>query len=173
MLKISRYINALILLLLGGYIGINLFFSFLEAPLLFSHFNHRLAGEIMNTIFPYYFALGWIIGIIIYTLIAIKSLKDKNLIKEIKGFLIGLIIFTIISMALHKTVLKLGQETNRQYYQFLDEGKKEEAKKVKSQFKVIHTVSTALNFSNLIIALYLFLYFYLYLERTSQKEKSI
>lgn len=170
---LAKYINIVILLLLGAYIGFNIFFSFIVAPLLFSHFNHRLAGEITNLIFPYYFASGWIIGVIIYTLIALKSIKEKGIIKEIKGFLIGLVFLIILSMALHKTILKIGQETNTQYYQLVDEGKKKEAEKLKSQFKVIHTISTTINFSNLIIAIYLFVYFCLYTERARKEEKSI
>lgn len=169
----SKYINISILLLLGAYIGFNIFFSFIVAPLLFSHLDHRLAGEITNLIFPYYFASGWVIGIIIYTLIAIKSIKDKNIIKRIKGFLIGLIFLIIFSMALHKSILKIGQNINTQYYQLLDEGKKAEAQKVKSKFKTVHTISTVINFSNLLIAIYLFVYFYLYIERDGNREKNI
>lgn len=168
----GKYINILVLLLLGIYIGFNIFFSFIVAPLLFSNLNHRLAGEITNLIFPYYFASGWIIGIGIYTLIALKSIKEKNIIKEIKGFLIGLVFLIIFSMALHKTILKIGQETNQQYYQLIDKGKKEEAQQIKSQFKTIHTISTIINFSNLIIAIYLFVYFCLYTQKARKKEKN-
>ncbi|RUM57642.1 MAG: DUF4149 domain-containing protein [Persephonella sp.] len=169
----NKYINITILLLIGAYTGFNIFFSFIVAPLLFSHFNHRLAGEITNLIFPYYFASGWIIGVIVYTLIAIKSIKEKTIVKDLKGFLIGLVFLIIFSMALHKTILKIGQETNAHYYQLLDEGKKLEAQKIKSQFKTVHTVSTIINFSNLLIAIYLFVYFYLNTQKTRKKEKII
>ena len=169
----NKYINTTILLLIGAYIGFNIFFSFIVAPLLFSHFNHRLAGEITNLIFPYYFASGWVIGIIVYTLIAVKSIKERDVIKELKGFLIGLVFLVIFSMVLDKTILKIGQEANAQYYQLLDEGKKDEAQKIKSKFKTVHTVSTVINFSNLLIAIYLFVYFCLYTQNARKREKNI
>ncbi len=158
--KYQKFIDALILLLLGILGGFNIFFTFFVAPLLFSNFNHRLAGEITNIIFPYYFASGWIIGIIIYTLIAIKSLKDKNIIKNLKIFIVGIALLVILHMALHKTILPMGQKLNSEYYRLIDNGKKKEALVVKDNFKKIHAISSIINFANLVITLYLFIYFF-------------
>jgi hypothetical protein len=159
--KYQKFIDALILLLLGILGGFNIFFTFFVAPLLFSNFNHRLAGEITNIIFPYYFASGWIIGIIIYTLIAIKSLKDKNIIKNLKIFIFGIALLVILHMALHKTILPMGQKLNSEYYRLIDNGKEKEALVIKERFKKIHAISSIINFANLVITLYLFIYFFL------------
>jgi len=156
----QKFIDALILLLLGILGGFNIFFTFFVAPLLFSNFNPKLAGEITNILFPYYFASGWIIGIIVYTLVAIKSLKDKNIIKDMKIFVIGIALLVILHMALHKTILPIAQNLNAEYYQLLEGGDKNEALVVKNNFKKLHVISSIINFANLLITLYLFIYFY-------------
>jgi hypothetical protein len=165
--KYEKFLDALILLLLGILGGFNIFFTFIVAPLLFSNFNHKLAGEITNVIFPYYFASGWVIGVIIYTLIAIKSLKNKNIVKNMKIFIVGVALLVILHMALHKTILPIGQKLNTTYYELLDQGKEKEAQLVKNNFKKLHVVSSIINFANLAIILYLFIYFYL---RSTKKE---
>ncbi|WP_457639416.1 DUF4149 domain-containing protein [Persephonella sp.] len=167
----NKFIDFLILLLLGFLIGFNVSFTFIIAPLLFSHLDHKAAGEIMNLIFPYYFASGWVIGIVIYTLIGIKSIKDKSIIKNYKGFVIGLLLLVIAHMALHKTVLPLARSVNLQYYVSLDEGKKDEAKLLKERFKTIHTVSSVINLFNLGLEVYLFQYYLLRNRRLKKEDK--
>ncbi len=162
----QKIIDFLIILSLGILIGFNIFVTFILTPQLFSHFNHRLAGEITNLIFPYYFASGWIIGIFIYTLIAIRSIKDKLIIKRLKGFIIGLTILILLYMAQHKTLLKIGQSLNNQYYALIDEGKKEKAEVIKEKFKKVHAISSTLNIIDLLILLFL-----LYNYTTKREEK--
>ena len=164
----ERYINFLIFLLLAVLIGFNTSLTFVITPLIFSHFNARLAGEIVSVIFPYYFASGWIIGIAIYTLIAIISLKDKNIVKKLKGFIIGLSILIISFMALHKTVLPIAQSLKNSYYMLIDKGEKEKAKIVYDKFKTVHMISSSLNLFNLILELYLFYYMYAYVNRKEE-----
>jgi len=150
-----------VLLLLGALIGFNISFSFIIAPLLFSNLDHRLAGEITNLIFPYYFASGWIAGIAIYTVIGIKSIKDKDLIKRYRGFIIGVLLLVITHMALHKTILPIARSINYQYYTALQEGKNKKAKEYKSKFKKIHAISSSINLFNLALEVYLFQYYFL------------
>jgi len=166
---LSKLIDFLVLLLLSFLIGFNLSFTFIIAPLLFSHFDHRTAGEITNVIFPYYFASGWIVGILIYTLIGIKSIKDKQLLKKYKGFIIALLLLVITHMALHKTVLPLARSINLQQNHLLDAGKKEEAVKLKEKFKKIHTISSFINFFNLGLEIYLFQYYLLKIGRLKKQ----
>ena len=166
--SLSKFINFSILLLLGILLGSNVFLTFIVAPLMFSHFDNRLAGEIMNTIFPVYFSAGWIIGLIIYTLIAILSIKDKNIIRNLKSFIIALSVIILSYMALHKAVLPLAQNLNNGYYELLDDGQKEEANKIHKKFKKIHILSSVLNTLNLLLLAFLFYNFYSYLMK---KEK--
>ncbi|GAB6072867.1 hypothetical protein JCM14244_12440 [Venenivibrio stagnispumantis] len=162
----DRYLYFLIFLILGFLIGASVFFTFIVAPLLFSHFNHRLAGEITNIIFPYYFGIGWILGIVIYTIIAILSTKNKEILRKLKYFVIGISIYIISSMALHKAILPIGQTLNSQYYQLLDEKKEPEAEQIKEKFKTIHSISSAINLFNIILLLFLFYNLY-----TTKKEE--
>ena len=152
----KKLFDFLTLLLLGILAGFNIFVTFILTPQLFSHFNHRLAGEITNLIFPYYFASGWIIGIVIYTLIAVQSVKDKFIVKKLKAFIIGLTVLILLYMAQHKTLLPIGQSINNQYYAFLDEGKKQEAETLKEKFKTVHMISSTVNILSLVIILFLF-----------------
>jgi len=158
---LNKAVDVLILLLLGVLVGFNIFFSFIVAPLLFSNFDHRSAGEVTNLIFPYYFGSGWVIGIIIYTLFGIKSIKDKEIIKKYKGFVIGILVLVITHKALHKTVLPVARSINIQYYQELEEGNKEKASELKSKFKTVHGISSAVNLFNLALEIYLFQYYFL------------
>ncbi len=157
----NKLLDLFVLLLLGALIGFNVSFTFIIAPLLFSNFEHKLAGEITNLIFPYYFASGWIAGIIIYTLIGIKSIKDKEIVRRYKGFIIGLLLLVISHMALHKSILPIARGINYQHYAALEENNKEKAEKLKSEFKKIHAVSSSLNLFNLALEIYLFQYYFL------------
>ncbi len=163
--NLNKYLNFFILFLLGILIGFNVFLTFIVAPLMFSHFNNRLAGEIMNTIFPVYFSSGWVIGLIIYTLIAVLSIKDKNIIKNLKAFIIALSLLIISYMALHKAVLPIAQNLNSSYYALIDEGKKQQAEKIHSKFKKVHMLSSVLNMLNLLLLVFLFYNFYSYLMK--------
>jgi hypothetical protein len=63
-------------------------------------------------------------------------------------------------MALHKTILPMGQSLNKKYYELIDNGREKEAEIVKEQFKKLHAISSSINFANLLIILYLFIYFF-------------
>lgn len=151
MVKIVRF---LIILLLGVLAGFNVFLSFILAPVLFSKFDSRLAGEVMNSIFPYYFASGWVIGLIVYSLIAFLSVKDKNIINKLKIPIIALSLLIISYMALHKTVFPLGQATINKYYALKDAKEEEKALEFKEKFKSIHSISSTLNIINLILTIF-------------------
>ncbi len=157
---VSKLLDGLVLLLLGILIGFNILLSFFITPTIFSNLDRETAGNLVSLIFPKYFISGWIIGIIIYTFIGFKSIKDKEIIKNLKWFLVGIAIIIILYMAEYKTVLPLAEHIREEYLTLLKEGKEQEALNIKSTFSKIHIISTIINFSNLIIALYLFLYFY-------------
>jgi hypothetical protein len=169
--NLEKLINFFILLLLGILLGFNVFLTFIVAPLMFSHFNVRLAGEIMNIIFPYYFSSGWVIGLIIYTLIAFLSIKNKNIVSHLKYFIIALSVFILSCMALHKAILPLAQNLNNTYYMLLDENKKEEAVAAHEKFKKLHIASSTLNIVNLLLLLFLMFNFYNYLNKKEYMPK--
>jgi len=166
---LDKYIDFLILLSLGILVGSNVFLTFVVAPQLFSNFDHRLAGEITNVIFPYYFAGGWIIGIFIYTLIAVKSIKRKEIVKKLKWFVIALSLVIISYMALHRTLLPIGQQINSKYYELLDQKKDKEAEKYKHKFATVHAISSSLNMINLLLEIYLMYGFFVFIKEDENK----
>ncbi len=165
----DKYIDFFILLSLGILVGSNVFLTFVVAPQLFSNFDHRLAGEITNVIFPYYFAGGWIIGIFIYTLIAVKSIKRKEIVKKLKWFVIALSLVIISYMALHRTLLPIGQQINSKYYELLDQKKDKEAEKYKHKFATVHAISSSLNMINLLLEIYLMYGFFVFIKEDENK----
>ncbi len=165
----DKYIDFLILLSLSILIGSNIFLTFVVAPQLFSNFDHRLAGEITNVIFPYYFAGGWILGIVVYTLIAVKSIQKKEIVKQLKWFIIALSLMIISYMALHRTLLPIGQDLNSKYYELVDQKKEKEAEKYKEKFATVHAVSSSLNLVNLIIEVYLLYGFFIFIRKEEEK----
>ena len=165
----DKYIDFFILLSLGILVGSNVFLTFVVAPQLFSNFDHRLAGEITNVIFPYYFAGGWIIGIFIYTLIAVKSIKRKEIVRKLKWFVIALSLVIISYMALHRTLLPIGQQINSKYYELLDQKKDKEAEKYKHKFATVHAISSSLNMINLLLEIYLMYGFFVFIKEDENK----
>jgi uncharacterized membrane protein YukC len=72
-------------------------------------------------------------------------------------------------MALHRTLLPIGQNLNSQYYELIDQNKKQEAEVYKKKFATLHAVSSSLNLVNLLIEIYLIYGFYVFIR----KEKDI
>ncbi|MCX7760306.1 MAG: DUF4149 domain-containing protein [Hydrogenothermaceae bacterium] len=134
-------------LLFGGMI----FFTFIVGPVLFSNFDSKLAGSVMNLIFPYYFKIQWIGGIIIYTLIGIYSYIDKEAIKRLKLFLILVGLFVIIGMALDRAIYPTAKSLLLEYYNLVQENHIETAKDIKEKFDTFHKISSTLNMINIII----------------------
>jgi len=167
---LNKYIHFFIFVLLGYITGASIFFTFLVAPAIFSHFETRLAAEITNVIFPIYFASGWILGLVIYTLIAVLSIKDKFIIKKLKWFIIMLSILIISFMALHKAILPIGQTLNSRYYFLIDKKKYEEAKQVKNKFSKLHILSSSINLTNITIEIFLLYSYFNYIYSRKEEE---
>ncbi|MEJ5173401.1 MAG: DUF4149 domain-containing protein [Hydrogenothermaceae bacterium] len=134
-------------LLFGGMV----FFTFIVGPVLFSNLDSKLAGSIMNLIFPYYFKIQWIGGVVIYTLVGIYSYLDKEAIKRLKLFLVLVGLFVVIGMALDRAVYPAAKSFMFEYYNLVQENHMEAAKSVKESFDTFHKISFILNMINIII----------------------
>jgi len=118
----DKYVYGLIIFLLFCLLGGSIFITFIYTPYIFSHYSTKEAGEIVSKIFPFYFKFGWIIGIIIYTLIGALSLKEKEIIKKLKWFIIATAVLILISMALDRAILPITEGLKSEYYDLLNEG---------------------------------------------------
>ncbi|MCX7738516.1 MAG: DUF4149 domain-containing protein [Hydrogenothermaceae bacterium] len=151
----DRYILFSIYMLLSFMFGATVFFTFIIAPAVFSGMDSRQASFVMNLIFPYYFKVGWIAGIVIYTLIGIYTFLKKDAIKELKHILIALFFIVIINMALDRAVLPISKSILIEYYQLIDDANFKEAKLLKEKFDTLHTISSILNLIYLSILVYM------------------
>lgn len=145
-------------------------FTFIVAPAIFSGLDSKNAGFVMNLIFPYYFKLGWIGGIVIYTLIGIYSFIDREAIKSLRIFLIGLFFIVIINMALDRALLPLSKNLLTSYYDLLEHSDYNMAKTVKDRFDTVHKLSSILNLLYIIILTYL-LYTFFKFKESLTKDK--
>lgn len=142
----------------------SIFVTFIYTPYLFSHYSTKEAGEIVSKIFPFYFKSGWITGIIIYTLVGVLSVKEKEIIKKLKWFVIATAVLILISMALDRVILPIAESLKSQYHNLLTEGKQNEANIIYSRFKTFHGVSSVLNLVNIIIEIFMLIFILKFLK---------
>ncbi|WP_028950452.1 DUF4149 domain-containing protein [Sulfurihydrogenibium subterraneum] len=165
----NKYITFAIVLLISILIGSNVFLSFVVAPVLFSNFDKITAGSIMQLIFPYYFKINWILGVVIYTIIGVLSFKDKEIVKTLKWFLVSVGAIVILNMAQDRSLLPMAKSIQREYVQALEEKQKEKAETLHSQFSNVHTVSSVINVTTMILEIFL-LYNFLSFLKINRKE---
>jgi len=161
----DKYVYGLIIFLLFCLLGGSMFITFIYTPYLFSHYSTKEAGEIASKIFPFYFKSGWIIGIIIYTLVGALSVKEKEIIKKLKWFVIATAVLILISMALDRAILPIAEGLKSQYYDLLNEGKQNEAEIIFGRFKTFHGISSVLNLINIIIEVFMLIYILKFLKK--------
>jgi hypothetical protein len=160
----DKYIYGLIIFLLFCLLGGSIFITFIYTPYLFSHYSTKEAGEIVSKIFPFYFKSGWIIGIIIYTLVGVLSVKEKEIIKKLKWFVIATAVLILISMALDRAILPVAEGLKSEYYDLLNEGKQNEANIIFNRFKTFHWISSVLNLINICIEIFMLIYILKFLK---------
>lgn len=148
--------------------GASLFFTFVVGPALFSGFDPKNAAYVMNLIFPYYFKLGWVGGIMIYTLVGIYSYFNRSVIIGLKYFMFALFVLVIINMALDRAVLPLSNGVLDQYYEALRDGNTELANTLKQRFDKLHTVSYWLNLIHILILFYLMYVFFKFRDKMTK-----
>jgi len=166
---LNKYVAFVILLMISVLIGSNVFLSFVVAPVLFSNFDKIAAGSIMQLIFPYYFKINWILGIVIYTIIGVLSFKDKEIVKSLKWFLVSIGAIVILNMAQDRSLLPMAQSIQNQYVQALEEKQNEKAKVLYSQFSTVHKVSSFVNITTMILEIFLLYNFLSFLKFSRNK----
>ncbi len=123
----------------------------------------------MQLIFPYYFKINWILGVVIYTIIGVLSFKDKEIVKTLKWFLVSVGAIVILNMAQDRSLLPMAKSIQREYVQALEEKQKEKAETLHSQFSNVHTVSSVINVTTMILEIFL-LYNFLSFLKINRKE---
>lgn len=148
--------------------GASLFFTFVVGPALFSGLDKKTAGYAMNLIFPYYFKIGWIGGIVVYILVGLYSFFNKSATRVLKYFMITLFILVIVNMALDRAVVPLSNTVLTQYYEALKEGDTTTATILKQRFDNLHTVSSWLNLVHIFMVSYMMYSFFKFKDRMTK-----
>jgi len=148
---LNSYVSFFILLLISLLIGSNVFLSFVVAPVIFSNFDKITAGGIMQLIFPYYFKINWVLGIVIYTVIGVLSLKDKYIVKRLKWFLVSVGGLVILNMAQDRAIFPMAKSTQQGYIEAVQQNQTQKAEALHSQFSTLHGISSVINLITLVL----------------------
>jgi hypothetical protein len=70
---VSTLINFIYLLSLVCWIGSIIFFSFFVAPIVFKTLEREKAGEVVGIIFPRYYMIGYVSGVLILIALLLKG----------------------------------------------------------------------------------------------------
>lgn len=138
-------------MILSFLFGGMLFFTIVVGPVLFSTFDSKTAGHVMNAIFPYYFKLQWIGGVFLYSLFGLFSFINKENSKDMKISLLLLSLLVVIGMALDRALYPVAKSLILEYYELVDLNHLEEANIIKSRFDKFHRITSILNMINIII----------------------
>ncbi len=92
-------VNAIFLLSLITWIGGIVFFSFIGAPSIFKSLPPEFAGKAVAAIFPKYYPLGYVSGIVAFVCLLISGVKTGSW-SVLKLSLIALMVFLTVTNSL-------------------------------------------------------------------------
>ncbi len=131
--------QVLYLLALVVWVGAIVFFSFCAAPSVFKVLEREKAGEVIGDIFPKYWLLGYVCGVVGSLSLVLIGISGG-------GFYAGRFVLFVAMTALGfysgLVVGKKAREIKADMYADKDDGEKE---RLRSAFKKIHAKSAILN----------------------------
>jgi hypothetical protein len=75
----STVLNFIYLLSLVCWIGSIIFFSFFVAPVVFKNLEREKAGELVGIIFPRYYIIGYVCGVLVLAVLLFAGLETAGL----------------------------------------------------------------------------------------------
>ena len=141
----STLINFIYLLSLVCWIGSIIFFSFFVAPVVFKNLEREKAGELVGIIFPRYYMIGYVCGILLLGVLLLAGPETAGL----KWCAWGIMMLGTVSAGLGvnpkakllKEKLKVAPES--------------EKPDLEARFKTLHSLSVKLNAAVLFAGLWL------------------
>ena len=141
----STLINFIYLLSLVFWIGSIIFFSFFVAPVVFKTLEREKAGELVGIIFPRYYMIGYVCGVLVFAALLLTGPETAGL----KWCAWGIMMLGTASAGLGvnpraktlKEKLKDASET--------------EKPDLEARFKILHSLSVKLNAAVLFAGLWL------------------
>lgn len=141
----STLLNFVYLLSLVCWIGSIIFFSFFVAPVVFKNLEREKAGELVGIIFPRYYKLGYICGVLILVALLLSGPETAGL--KWCAWGIMLIGSACAGMGVNPKAKILKEK--------LKEASEEEKPDLEARFKTLHSLSVKLNATVLFAGLWL------------------
>ena len=138
--------NLIYLLSLVVWIGSIVFFSFFAAPVIFKTLEREKAGEVVGIIFPRYYLIGYISGVIALAILLINS-------QSFTDIKIVLVFIMLCCSAFAGQIV--GPKARGLKPLIKTEENPDKLSDLKSQFDRLHSLSVKLNGSVLILGLIL------------------
>ena len=141
----STLINFIYLLSLVCWIGSIIFFSFFVAPVVFKNLEREKAGELVGIIFPRYYMIGYVCGVLVLGVLLLNGLDTMGL----KGCAWGIM---MLGTACAGLVVNPRAKTLKEKLKVAPESEKPD---LEIRFKTLHSLSVKLNAAVLFAGLWL------------------
>jgi uncharacterized membrane protein len=141
----STLINFIYLLSLVCWIGSIIFFSFFVAPVVFKNLERQKAGELVGIIFPRYYTIGYVCGVLVLGVLLLSGLDTAGL----KWCAWGIMMLgtACAGLAVNPRAKALKEK--------LKVASESEKPDLESRFKTLHSLSVKLNAAVLFAGLWL------------------
>ena len=141
----STLINFIYLLSLVCWIGSIIFFSFFVAPVVFKTLEREKAGELVGIIFPRYYMIGYVCGVLVFAVLLLTGPETAGL----KWCAWGIMMLGTASAGLGvNPKAKILKEK-------LKDASEVEKPDLEARFKMLHSLSVKLNAAVLFAGLWL------------------
>jgi hypothetical protein len=141
----STLLNFIYLLSLVCWIGSIIFFSFFVAPVVFKNLAREKAGELVGIIFPRYYMIGYVCGVLVLGVLLLSGIETAGL----KVCAWGIMMLGTISAGLGVNPRAKILKEN------LKEASDAEKPDLENRFKTLHSLSVKLNAAVLFAGLWL------------------
>jgi hypothetical protein len=141
----STLINFIYLLSLVCWIGSIIFFSFFVAPVVFKNLEREKAGELVGIIFPRYYRVGYVCGVLVFIVLLLAGLETAGL----KWCAWGIMMLGTASAGL------LVNPKAKILKEKLKEASENEKPGLEASFKTLHSLSVKLNAAVLFAGIWL------------------
>ena len=136
----TSFVKFLFLASLAVWFGSLVFFSFVGAPAIFRALPREQAGDLAGTIFPVYYLLGMICGLIALACLLILSMMRGGTWSTVRiVLLVGMIVITLYAGFV---ISPKAREVKVQLRAATEEGPRQN---LQQQFDALHKESVALN----------------------------
>jgi hypothetical protein len=140
---ICALINFIYLISLACWIGSIIFFSFFVAPVVFKILEREKAGEVVAIIFPRYYMIGYVSGILVLMALLLNGSAD------LKWYAWGVM---MVGTAFAGLIVNPQAETLKEQLKHSPEAEKSA---LEVRFKTLHSLSVKLNGAVLFAGLWL------------------